>query len=125
MKRIKIVLYIAALAGLFMLMSGCFQQQRQVVKSNPVFSPDMKKIVFVSTTEGDPEIYVSKTNGTDIVKLTDNENVDANPSWSPDGNRILFISNWTGSFEIFVMNSDGTEQRMIQTDIPVSGNQQQ
>ena len=50
---------------------------------SPVYSPDGRKIVFVSTRDGDANIYVMDTNGMNVVKLTrtppgiDNEM----PSW--------------------------------------------
>lgn len=102
--------------------SGCFpnmmaQQQQQSVKTDPMYSPDGLKIAFISTHDGDPEIFVMNADGTGLRKLTDNTAVDAAPSWSPDGGKIVFTSDRGGSFELYRMNSDGSQQQMIPTPI--------
>jgi Tol biopolymer transport system component len=112
-----IVILLAAFA-----LSGCFPgmvSQQQSVKTDPMYSPDGLKIVFISTHDGDPEIFVMNANGTGLRKLTDNTAVDAAPSWSPDGSKIVFTSDRSGSFELYSMNSDGSHQQMIPT--PVEG----
>ena len=103
-------------------LSGCFpglmsQQQQQSVKTDPVYSPDGLKLAFISTHDGDPEIFVMNTDGSGLKKLTDNSAVDAAPSWSPDGGRIVFTSDRSGTFELYSMNSDGSGQQMIPTPI--------
>jgi len=111
-----IIILLAALA-----LSGCFPgmmaQQQQSVKTDPMYSPDGLKIAFISTHDGDPEIFVMNANGTGLRKLTDNTAVDAAPSWSPDGGKIVFTSDRSGSFELYSMNSDGSQQQMIPTDV--------
>ena len=52
----------------------------------PAYSPDGRKIVFVSTRDGDFNIYLMDTNGRNAVKFTRTppgiDNVK--PSWLPD-----------------------------------------
>jgi Tol biopolymer transport system component len=116
--RIPAVLFVV-LAGL--VMSGCFPnmmgQQQQSVKTDPMYSPDGLKIAFISTHDGDPEIFVMNADGTGLRKLTDNTAVDAAPSWSPDGGKIVFTSDRGGSFELYRMNSDGSQQQLIPTSV--------
>jgi Tol biopolymer transport system component len=111
-----IIILLAAFA-----LSGCFPgmmaPQQQSVKTDPMYSPDGLKIVFISTHDGDPEIFVMNADGTGLRKLTDNTAVDAAPSWSPDGGKIVFTSDRSGSFELYSMNSDGSHQQMIPTDV--------
>ena len=45
------------------------------------WSPDGKKIVFVSERDGDEEIYVMNSDGSNLIKLTDNTAEDDSPSW--------------------------------------------
>jgi Tol biopolymer transport system component len=111
---IVIVLAAFALSGCFPGMMG---QPQQSVKTDPMYSPDGLKIAFISTHDGDPEIFVMNANGTGLMKLTDNTAVDAAPSWSPDGSKIVFTSDRSGSFELYSMNSDGSQQQMIPTPI--------
>ena len=111
-----IIILLAAFA-----LSGCFpgmmSQQQQSVKTDPMYSPDGLKIAFISTHDGDPEIFVMNANGTGLRKLTDNTAVDAAPSWSPDGRKVVFTSDRSGSFELYSMNADGSQQQMIPTDV--------
>jgi Tol biopolymer transport system component len=111
---IIVLLVVLALSGCF---PGMMTQQQQSVKTDPMYSPDGLKIAFISTHDGDPEIFVMNANGTGLRKLTDNTAVDAAPSWSPDGGKIVFTSDRSGSFELYSMNADGSQQQMISTDV--------
>jgi len=112
---ISVILAAAALSGCFPNMMA--QQQQQSVKTDPIYSPNGLKIAFISTHDGDPEIFVMNADGTGLKKLTDNADVDAAPSWSPDGGKIVFTSDRGGSFELYRMNADGSQQVMIPTPI--------
>ena len=92
---------------------------------SPVWSPDGKRIVFVSDRDGHPdiipgwftsEIYVMDADGGNEQRLTENRRNDDTPSWSPDGKRIAFASDRKGhfvNFEIYVMDADGGNQRRL------------
>ncbi len=75
---------------------------------DPAFSPDGRRIAFVSERDGDAEIYVMRADGTGTpTKLTDNEDSDLQPAFSPDGRKIAFQRGG----DIYVMNaSEGTRQ---------------
>jgi TolB protein len=80
----------------------------------PAWSPDGRHIAFVSTRDGDPEVYVMDAAGTAARRLTRTPGRDAHPYWSPDGRRIVFQSpRDDGHTRIFVMNADGSDQRAI------------
>lgn len=76
-------------------------------------SPDGSTIVFVSTEDGDAEIYTARRDGSQGRKLTDNDTVDNYPDWSPDGKQIVFMSKRTGQFQIHVMDSNGQAVRQL------------
>jgi Tol biopolymer transport system component len=67
-----------------------------------------KKIAFVSSRDGNWEIYSANANGSGITRLTNDPASDDEPTWSPDGRNIAFTSDRNGSREIFVMNADGS-----------------
>jgi TolB protein len=48
------------------------------------------------------------TDGSNLVRLTDDPADDYTPAWSPDGRQIAFYSERDGNYEIYVMNSDGS-----------------
>jgi Tol biopolymer transport system component len=57
--------------------------------TEPAWSPDGARIVFVSTRSGGSNLYLMNADGTGVVALTGNAG-GFEPSWSPDGSRIAF-----------------------------------
>jgi Tol biopolymer transport system component len=76
----------------------------------PRWSPDGRRIAFVSWRDGNWEIYVMNADGSDVIRVTDNPASDLGPRWSPDGQRIAFYSDRDGNEEIYVMGADGSAQ---------------
>ena len=66
------------------------------------------QIAFVSTADGNAEIYVINSNGTGSTRLTLHPASDVEPAWSSDGSKIAFRSDRDGNAEIYVMNADGS-----------------
>lgn len=84
----------------------------------PHWSPDGKKIIYHTTAEGNPEIFIMNADGSDKKNLTNHSRrIDLFPVFSPDGKYIAFHSERDGNAEIFIMNADGSNQRKI-TDNP-------
>ncbi len=79
----------------------------------PAWSPDGRRIVFISDRDGNREVYVMNADGSDPTNLTRNAAEDWTPSWSPDGARIAFASFRDNNWEIYVMNADGSNQRRL------------
>jgi Tol biopolymer transport system component len=74
----------------------------------PDWSPDGKKIVFMSERDKNREIYVMTTRGTEQVRLTKSKPDDENPHWSPNNDRIVFSSHRDGNWEVYLMDIDGS-----------------
>lgn len=68
---------------------------------DPVFSPDGKKILFVSDAEGRFELYELDRGSSEIVRLTRTVGGDFTPAYSPDGAKILFASFLKGSMNVY------------------------
>ena len=79
----------------------------------PAWSPDGRKLAFVSERDGNSEIYVMNVDGSEQENLTRQPASDSNPSWSRDGRRIVFVSRRDGNSEIYVMNADGSGLRNL------------
>jgi hypothetical protein len=81
----------------------------------PVWSPDGRKIAFVSG--GDPSsaltpnqhVFTMNSDGSGKRKLARG----FGPVWSPDGRKIAYVSERTGSMDVDVMNADGSGQRTL------------
>jgi Tol biopolymer transport system component len=81
---------------------------------NPQYSPDGTRIAFASARTGAFEIWVAKSDGTDLTQLTSMNAEAAWPTWSPDGKKIAFNANRSKTnLEIYVNNSDGGTPRPL------------
>lgn len=81
---------------------------RTIQDWTPVWSPDGSQIAFTSNRDGNAEIYVMDSDGSNPVNLTDHPAEDTAPVWSPDGSQIAFRTLRDGNSEIYVMNADGS-----------------
>jgi Tol biopolymer transport system component len=81
----------------------------------PDWSPDGQRIAFMTGRDGNLEIYHAKTDGLDIVRLTDNPGVDGFPTWSPDSTTIAFHSEREGNFDIYARTLDGNQEWRLTT----------
>lgn len=78
------------------------------------FSPDGKKIVFISNRSGHPAVWVADHDGSNQTQLTTREFPLAGmPRWSPDGQRIVFDSTVDGHYELYLINADGSGLRNL------------
>lgn len=78
--------------------------------------PVVAQLAFTSDRDGNNEIYLMDSDGSNIIRLTDDPANDWAPAWSPDGNWIAFTSDRDGDAEIYIMRADGTDVRKL-TDI--------
>ena len=84
---------------------------------SPVWHPDSKTLAFVSTRDGNAEIYTMQATNLEEEgsqrRLTSNNTEDGSPVWSPNGKQLAFVTRLFGSADILVMNADGSEQRRL------------
>ena len=80
---------------------------------SPAWSPD-GKLAFSSSRTGDPEIWVSDSNGGAPRRITAYRGPDVSPCWNPKtGAQIAWISGRTGLPQLYIMDADGANvQRM-------------
>lgn len=82
---------------------------------DPQWTPDGKRIVYVSWEDENPEIFKMNSDGSNKVRLTNADKRDENPEISSDGKYILFTSNRNMEMnaEIFIMDMEGRNQRSL------------
>jgi Tol biopolymer transport system component len=78
------------------------------VERNPKFSPDGRKIVFVSDRSSVNSLYILDIASGEELGPVGSSGADY-PDWSPDGERIAFILDDL----LYDMNPDGSDQRLL------------
>jgi WD40 repeat protein len=73
---------------------------------NSAMSRDGKMVAF--TSDGREDVFVMRSDGTDMRQLTDDDARDRGPSWTPDG-RICFYSSRSGTYQVWTIRPDGSE----------------
>ena len=85
--------------------------------TSPAWSPDGKRIAFVTSTGvWEHQIFVMNADGSEVKQLTDDDDAySLSPEWSPDGSRILFshFASHSENTGIFEMNPDGSDVRRL------------
>jgi tricorn protease-like protein len=76
-----------------------------------ITQPDI--FVFCSDRDGDNEIYLMNTDGSNLQQLTYNTAEEWFPAWSPDGSLIAFASDRAGNYEIYVMNANSSNLQRL------------
>lgn len=79
-------------------------------------APITAKIVFASGRDGNREIYLMNSDGTQQVNISRDKADDVSPIWSPTGKQILFASDrdrFLGSWDLYLMDPDGKNVRRV------------
>jgi TolB protein len=75
---------------------------------SPTYSPDGRRIAYVSTRAGQPQVYVMAADGTDeqLFAPFDYGVTGASyaPDWSPDGQSVAFHREVGGTYQVFVLD---------------------
>lgn len=86
----------------------------------PAWSPDSKRLAFVSERDGNQEIYAVEVGTGEAlrtpVRLTENSGKDYAPEWSPDGKRVAFLSDHQGNVSIYSVSPRGKDLKALTTN---------
>ena len=107
-----------------MLFNGLESKQIYIVYITPdnhyrwLMLPDSWRpppgILFVSDRDGDDEVYVMKSDGSEQIPLTVNTWLDGSPAWSCGGSRIAYtVVGLGGEEDIMIMKSDTSDKTSL------------
>jgi Tol biopolymer transport system component len=75
---------------------------------SPEFSPDARRIAFVSTRSGGAELWVADRDGANAQQLTTfGRAAIRQPRWSPDGARLLISAAVNGQLDLYLVDVGG------------------
>lgn len=75
----------------------------------PVWSPNGNSVVFMSTRNGNWDVYRLSLRDDTFIQLTDDPAQDGLPAISPDGKLVVFASDRSGEWWLYVVPIDGGE----------------
>lgn len=83
------------------------------VDGAPCWSPDGRRIAFVSNRSGNWDLWSIGVDGGEETQLTTFEGFDHSPRWSPDGSRIAYHSASSGNGDLWIVSvSDSAATRV-------------
>lgn len=74
------------------------------------WSPDRKKVAYLKYRSGKRDLFISDPDGTNEVRITQNDANEWYPLWAPDGESLLFQSERDGNDEIYWAKADGSAE---------------
>jgi Tol biopolymer transport system component len=103
-----------AACGLFWVAAGGGDyHQLTTDRSDTAPAGHGSRVAFMSSRDGDWEVYAVNMDGSGLKRLTQSSAQDGLPTWSPDGRSIAFVSNRSGAWAIWVMDANGANQRKL------------
>jgi tricorn protease len=88
-------------------------------ESRPLFSPDGKRLAFVSNRTGGGDVYILNLETSDLQRLTFDDALDQLDAWSRDGNWIYYSStskDIAGMNDIFRVSAAGGTPMQVSAD---------
>ncbi len=91
-------------------------QEETAWHARPVWSPDGKKIAYMSFRAGHNQLWVASAASGNPYRLTDSDGETFTPTWSPDNQHLAYIDNSGGQFSLWQVPAVGGKARPIEID---------
>jgi TolB protein len=80
---------------------------------SPSWSPDGKKLAYVSFENGRPHIFIQNVRTGSRQLVSSHKGLNGAPAWSPDGRRLAIVLSKDGSPDIYIMNLDNNRLQRL------------
>jgi len=71
--------------------------KHSAIETEPVLSPDGKKLAYVSDRTGQPQVYLMDLSSKKVTRISRKGGYNTSPAWSPDSSMVAFTSQKRGS----------------------------
>lgn len=91
------------------------------VDRDPDGHPQQPWVVFTSTRDNNPNLYVVDREGNNLTRVTDSPYPERQPRWSPDGRQLVYVSEVADKDEELYLTAypgTGNPQRLTQSPMP-------
>jgi TolB protein len=82
---------------------------------SPVWSPDGKRLAYVSFENRKPVVYVHSLIDGKRRVIANFKGSNSAPAWTPDGSRLAVVLSREGGSQMFMINADGSGLRRLAT----------
>jgi TolB protein len=87
---------------------------------SPAWSPDGRKIAYVSFESGNSAIYVQDiTTGSRQLVSARSKGINGAPAWSPDGSKLALSLSYQGNPEIYVMDLASRQETRLTNNLAI------
>ncbi len=87
---------------------------------SPAWSPDGRKIAYVSFESGNSNIYVQDiTTGSRQLVEAHSRGINGAPAWSPDGSKLAVSLSYVGNPEIFVLDMATRKETRLTNNLSI------
>jgi TolB protein len=87
---------------------------------SPAWSPDGRKIAYVSFESGNSNIYVQDiTTGARQLVESHSKGINSAPAWSPDGSRLAVSLSFPGNPELYVLDLASRHETRLTTNFAI------
>ena len=87
---------------------------------SPAWSPDGKKIAYVSFESGNSQVYIQDiTTGSRQLIAAHKKGINGAPAWSPDGSKLAVSLSFVGNPEIYVIDMASRRETRLTTSLSI------
>jgi len=86
---------------------------------SPAWSPDGRKIAYVSFESGNSNIYIQDITTGSRQLVSSHKGINGAPAWSPDGRKLALALSYVGNPEIFVLDLGSRQETRLTNNLGI------